>query len=1069
MRLWMHGIGGAMALQVELKNRGLSRCLHTGPGVNPAFPCGITSLVGLRNVCPPSADADARHIRRIPRLGRFVFLMHRLPLLVCLLAFISFNLAAQDPASAPPSVPNPSNNAAEMLSSYEGQKVSSIELAGQPDLDASSFSSAFVQHSGEPFSQGKVLQTADAIKTAGKYQDVRVVADPEADGVRIYFVLEPAVYFGIFQFPGAEQFSYSRLIQVANYPVQRPFNTGAVERDRQALLNFFREAGFFEAEVRSEVKVDREHAIANVAFPVVLGRRARFGNVDIAGLPPADQERLRHSLVTLLARARTVAIRPGKTYHRSALTRAAKFLQSQLQKKGNLDAQVKLVGAEYHADSNRADIHFTVVPGPVIKVAIQGAHLWPWTRKALLPEYQGVGVDDESVEEGRQALASFFQAKGYFDVKVEAQLDKAPKHDTVFYRISKEKKHRVEEVKLSGNSKLKSDDLTPHLAVEEKHFLSSGKFSDQLVRASVNNLKAVYDSEGFSSVNVVPTVSNRGGDITVSFRVTEGPRDVVSSLKVEGADTFPPSQYAPGGLKLAVGQPYSQAHVQEDRANIVANYLKAGYLISSFRETAEIVSKSDPHHINVVYHIYEGPKVITGDVITLGRAHTQQKLIDRDVSLIRPEQPLTETNLLTAGSRLYDLPGVFDWAEVDPKRQITNQTTEDVLVKVHEAKKNDFTYGIGFEVINRGGSIPSGTVALPNLPPVGLPTNFKTSQATFWGPRGTLQYTRNNFRGKGESLSITGFAGRLDQRFGFFYINPNYRWSHWRATTSFSAEHNEENPIFSSQEEIAGLQFQRFIDRARKDTLFLRYQFSQTNITHVLIQALVPTEDQNVQLSTLAANLTRDTRDNVLDEHKGVLDSIELDFNNTKLGSSVNFVKLNAQAAYYKQAFHNIVWANSVRVGLAQPFANSRVPLSEAFFTGGGNSLRGFPLDGAGPQRQVQVCPNGGTTCGTEINVPAGGRELLILNTEARIPLPGSLNLGIATLKGLSLVPFYDGGNVFPLVGFHQFTSLYSNNAGIGLRYPTPVGPIRVDIGRNLNPIQGVNSTQYFISIGQAF
>ena len=218
-----------------------------------------------------------------------------------------------------------------------------------------------------------------------------------------------------------------------------------------------------------------------------------------------------------------------------------------------------------------------------------------------------------------------------------------------------------------------------------------------------------------------------------------------------------------------------------------------------------------------------------------------------------------------------------------------------------------------------------------------------------------------------------------------------------------------------------------------------------------------------MRLSTLAANLTRDTRDNVLDEHKGVLQSIELDFTSSKLGSSVDFTKLTAQAAYYKRGSHNIVWANSLRIGLAQPFANSRVPLSEAYFSGGGNSLRGFPLDGAGPQRKVDICPNGAPTCSNPdtIQVPAGGNELLLINSEARIPLP--------LKKGLSIVPFYDGGNVFPRIGFHNFTSLYSNNVGVGLRYATPVGPVRIDLGRNLNSIPGVTATQYFISIGQAF
>jgi outer membrane protein assembly factor BamA len=736
-----------------------------------------------------------------------------------------------------------------------------------------------------------------------------------------------------------------------------------------------------------------------------------------------------------------------------------------LQKHGRLSAQVKLAGAEYHADTNRADIHFSIDAGPSTVVAIQGAHVWSWTRKSLLPVYQGIGADDESVEEGRQALISYFQAKGFFDAKVDAQLKGDKTSNSIVYQITKNKKHKVVEVTVSGNAQLPGSDLTPHLSVEKSHWFSPGKFSDRLVRSSVKNLTAVYQSEGFSSVKVASSVVNLGGDIRVSFRVTEGPRDIVNSIVVEGADTFPESKFAPGGLKLAAGQPYSQSHVEADRANIIAHYLQAGYLTSSFRETATEVSKADPHHINVVYHIYEGPKVDAGDLVTLGRAHTQQRLIDEDVSAIKTGQPLTESELLVAGSRLYDHPGVFDWAEVDPKQEITTQTKEDVVVKVHEASRNDLTYGFGFEVINRGGSIPSGTVALPGLPPVGLPSGFTTSQTTFYGPRGTIQYTRNNVGGKGDSLSFTGFAGRLDQRGAAYYIVPDFRWSQWKATTSVSAERNEENPIFSAQEELASSQLQRSLDRAKKDTLFLRYSFSQTDLTRILIPALVPAQDQHVRLSTLAANVTRDTRDNPMDEHKGVLQSIEMDFNSTKLGSSVDFAKVTGQMAYYKQGFHNIVWANSLRIGLAQPFANSFVPLSEEFFTGGGNSLRGFPLDGAGPQRAVQVCSSGSSSSSTatcpEIQVPSGGNELLLVNSEARIPLPFK--------KGLGIVVFYDGGNVFPNVGFHRFTSLYSNNVGLGLRYATPVGPIRLDLGQNLNPIPGIRSTQYFISIGQAF
>jgi outer membrane protein assembly factor BamA len=190
-------------------------------------------------------------------------------------------------------------------------------------------------------------------------------------------------------------------------------------------------------------------------------------------------------------------------------------------------------------------------------------------------------------------------------------------------------------------------------------------------------------------------------------------------------------------------------------------------------------------------------------------------------------------------------------------------------------------------------------------------------------------------------------------------------------------------------------------------------------------------------------------------------DSVEFNVNPALLGSNTNFGKLLAQAAVYKN-MNGIVWANSLRVGFVKATSGSRVPLSQKFFSGGGSTLRGFPLNGAGPQMTVPACtdPADTSTCAF-IQVPTGGTQLLILNSELRIPVP--------LKKGLSFVTFYDGGNVFESIGLNNFANRYSNTAGIGFRYATPVGPIRFDIGRNLNPIPGVKATQIFITLGQAF
>jgi outer membrane protein insertion porin family len=130
---------------------------------------------------------------------------------------------------------------------------------------------------------------------------------------------------------------------------------------------------------------------------------------------------------------------------------------------------------------------------------------------------------------------------------------------------------------------------------------------------------------------------------------------------------------------------------------------------------------------------------------------------------------------------------------------------------------------------------------------------------------------------------------------------------------------------------------------------------------------LVLPEDRSVRLSTISGSFIKDTRDSPLDAHNGVYQSLEIDLNPKALGSNTNFVRFLGQAAYYRQIFGgSTVWANSIRLGAEKAFAGAHIPLSESFFSGGGSTLRGFPLNGAGPQRSVQVCsdPSDSSTFG---------------------------------------------------------------------------------------------------------
>jgi outer membrane protein assembly factor BamA len=947
--------------------------------------------------------------------------------------------------------------------SYEGQAVSSVTLAGQPNQELLP-QIELAQRPNTPYSQQKIDETVANLKKTATVEDVKVQVTPEAKGLRVLFVLEPAFYFGVFQFPEAvDKFSYTRLLQVADYSRQQPYAKDQVDKSVSQLTGFFHQNGYFLATVEPELQTDATNRLVNVIFRIRLKRRAHFGAVRVTGIGPAEAQSLESSLRSVRTRIRGASLKTGSSFSRRRLERATTHLRSEMAKRQYLASQVKLLPPRYDPETNRADVTFQVTSGPRIGIKIEGARVWGRTQKRLIPIYQENTVDPDLVQEGQENLASYFQSKGFFDATVTSRIDQQPSGTTVFYSVEKGKRGKVNALEFQGNEHFSDSDLAARVPVAKARwwlpYFSRGKFSEKLRRASVKRIQAAYRAAGFSQVSVDSEVTRKSGNVQTIFRVDEGQRDVVEALDIQGNKSVSQAVLAPKGLNLEPGKPYSQELLDKDRDQILAVYLQEGFLNAVFRARVTPLN-NDPHRVQVVYSINEGQQVFTKVVAPVGAVHTRIDTIQTNAN-IKVGKPLSLTSMLQGETQLLGL-GVFDWASVDTREPVTNQSNADVLVKVHEGKRNTISYGFGFEVTNRGGKVPGGTVALPGLPPVGLPSNFVTSEQTFWGPRGSIEYSRTNFLGRAQTLAVNALAGRLDQRASGSWLDPSFWNSVWIATASLSGERSSQNPLFTSRQVQAGLTFQRNLDAKRTKTLFLRYSFTRTNLSDLLTPELVLPEDRNVRLSTVSASYARDTRDNILDAHKGIYQSLEIYLTPKALGSNTNFGRVLGQVAYYAPLKGGLVWANSIRLGLEQSFGGAHIPLSESFFSGGGSSLRGFPLNGAGPQRAVTVCgnPNDPSTC-AQISVPVGGKQLLILNSELRFPLK--------IMSKLSGAVFYDGGNVFRSVGLGSFGDQYTNSVGGGIRYSTPIGPIRVDIGHLVNTVPGVKSTQFFITLGQAF
>ncbi|HEX5425529.1 MAG TPA: POTRA domain-containing protein [Candidatus Acidoferrales bacterium] len=954
---------------------------------------------------------------------------------------------------------------------FEGRKVSSVNIAIRPQItDVTAFRKLIEQKSGAPFSMKAIRESVAALQKTKLFSQVQVKITPEVSGLRVLFLLQPAYFVGLISFPGAtKRFAYTELLEAVNIPAQSAFTNDLLPQGQKALLAFFSKQGYFKATVRSQAQVDDAHRIENLVFTVELGPRARIGAINFEGLSDSQAQDMRNSLSSWWARLKRDSLRRGQKYSQPRIGKATGLIANHFESNNRLVPVVRLAGVSYDPQTNLANITFRVDLGPSLSVQVTGAHVSRGTLKKLVPVYEEGAVDQDLIDEGQRNLVAYFQNKGYFSVSMHWHLHREADRDEIVYQVNLGERHKVAGISFKGNGNVDDAKLHGVVAVKaaEFPFFSRGTFSDDLLKKSEQAVTAIYQSMGYANAKVRADVNTKEKNVHIVFVIEEGPLDRVNSIEVKGNKTESLSALLPNGqLHVRKGQAYSPRDVQSDRNALMAAYLNRGYLNAQFKFTAT-PENGNPHLVNVVYDITEGPRTFITSVVLLGTVHTSDAFL-RNLThpYIDAGQPLSMGNMFKAESTLYNL-GIFDWARIQPRQPITTETQAEVLEQVHEEPRNEIEYGGGIEVIPKSGNIPIGTIALPGLPPIGLGTKFRASQESLVSPRGTFGYTRRNIFGRAESFSASTVMSRLVQRGDLSFTNTHFLGSSWSSLVSATGERTSENPVFSAELGIGSWQFQKALNAKRTENVILRYDFDRTLLSNITIPDLVPPSDQRVRLSTVSGELIRDTRDHPLDAHHGVYQVVDFGVTSTPLGSSADFVRFLGQAAFYHQVRPWLVWANNFRVGFASPFAGSHIPLSEEFFSGGADSLRGFPIDGAGPQRPVQVCsdPAVASTC-TVISVPVGGESLFIFNTEARFPIPW---VPFSFLKGLGGAVFYDGGNVYAHINLPQMVNNYTNTIGFGFRYNTPVGPVRFDIGHNFNPVPGVSATQYFVTLGQAF
>jgi outer membrane protein assembly complex protein YaeT len=923
----------------------------------------------------------------------------------------------------------------------------------------------------EPGTPLRLAVVRDAIKklyATGNYSNIELETEPAGNGVNLtirtteQWFVGPVEVLGKVRTPPNE----GQLANATRLELGSPFDESELRTAADGMRNLLQRNGLYLAEIDTKIDRDVEHQQVALTFQVKSGKRARLTTPVIKGdtrVSPEDVAKW----------ARYKRLFGWKPTTDENVQFGLQNIRKQYDKQDRLTADVTLDRQEYLSDSQKVLATITADGGPKIKIRTEGAKVSRSKLQEYVPVYDEEAVNRDLLVTGVRNLRDYFQNQGYFDVQVDfTQKDVSADERDITYTIDLGERHKVVRLDIKGVHYFKEENIRERIFLHSAGLvrLRHGRYTEGFTRRDREAILALYRDNGFRNAAVTIDTQDdykgRKGDVAITVGVSEGPQFIVSSLALDGV-TRKDKSTIQALLASQPGQPFSETSIGIDRNYILGLYQAAGYPDVDFESKAS--PGPEPDRMSVVYIVKEGqPRYVRGVLIS-GLHTSRHRLIDPTIRL-HPGDPLSWTDMASMQRRLYNL-GVFD--KVDMAIQNPDGDTEHKYVLYHltEGKRYTMAVGFGAELTRIGGNSQS----LDN--PQG---------ATGFAPRGSFQISRLNLWGLGHSLTLNSRYSTLDRRASLSYLAPRFRNVEGRNVTFTALYDNTRDVLTYNARRLEG-SIQVSQRHSRATTFLWRYTWRDVKVdpnTLKILPGLIPQQSQAAQVASFGGNLIQDRRDNATNAHRGFYNSLDVDLVDHWFGGGRNYLRFLGRTSYYKAVKADWVFATNTQFGWIHPFLvpstftpETYVPLPERFYGGGGNSDRGFSYNQAGPRDPLT-------------GFPIGGNALLFHQTELRFPLLGD---------NINGVFFHDMGNVYSNLKSISFR-VHQNNiddfnymvhaVGFGIRYVTPVGPVRVDLAYSINPptffglkgtyqqlllggatpqVQRISHFQFFISIGQAF
>lgn len=959
----------------------------------------------------------------------------------------------------------------------QGRRVTAVRIVDQAGEVLDENVGGFPLRANQPFTLEAERESLRQLYRTGRYAEIVVQVTNQPEGLRVDFVVRQTFFVNAVRVNGLhEPPSDSVAVSSMRLGLGEPFRESDMPAALDRLKIALEDEGLYQAKIAYHLLPHPQTQQMDIIVDVVPGQRASVGAINLINQSPFSDIEIRDHL----------RLKPKTKVTSEALERSVQSSRKWLITRGYLGARISVVRGAYEPDRNQVAIQASVLAQLKVRVQVLGAKVSESTLRTLLPIYEEGAVDEDLLQEGRRNLRDYLERQGYFDAEVDYTTTEDPAEgqqgntELITYRVELGSHHRLVGLAFAGNHYFPDDLLRSRVRIQPSAFASPGRFSSGQLTSDVASLTELYQSNGFRDVQVSSDLTDNykghTGDLFVTFRVQEGLQTRIAMLTLQGNHALKNDELS-GVIGSTAGQPYSDLNVAGDRDNVLALYYDQGFPNAQFHAAVENLpaQSGEGPRVDLTYQIEEGPQIRVAQVLVGGYEHTHPSVIVREIQL-HAGGPLSESAVVETQRRLYNL-GVFSRVAIAPQNPQGSETSKTIDMLVDEARRYTIGYGLGFEA-QRLGTASNG--------PVAEPLSFS--------PRVTAEFTKLNLTGRADSLSLKARASLLQGRALLTYSSSNH---FLLPTLSFQLTGTylkaRDVQTFTSTREEGSAQLND--RRSLITTLLYRYVYRRVQAADLQIAPeQIPLFNQPTQVSFFSFTWVRDRRDNAADPARGSFNTFDIDLAGKAIGSVASFVRATYQNSTYTHLGSRLVFARSTRIGTEKPFGGSTesdIPLPERFFAGGGTTLRGFGLNQAGPRDPVT-------------GFPVGGLGMLIFNQQLQFPMRLPL-IGTRASGGF----FYDAGNVFssfsritlrtapprPALDSTQtvcFTNCtnesnyFSHTLGFEIRYHTPVGPVSIDLGYQLNPanfVVPVNSAvpngpvtisrlpafQFFVNLGSTF